>query len=542
MRIGTVIPRATAVAVAIMALSAGVAPAQGPGGWDPLGNGGIAGTRSLNGAVRALHADGPGLLYVGGSFTDAGGNTSADYVATWNGFTWGALGGMTSFVQAIAAHDGKVYAGGSFVDAGGNGAADRLAVWDGVAWAPFCGTFGGNVDALQIIGSTLYVGGEFQNASGFPEADYLVACDLDSGAPSAVVDDDGGIAGSVYALTADAAGVLYAGGVFNNMDGILAADYVAALDGSGWHALGSSAVTGIVRGLAASGTDVYIGSDGSNIDNIAQADHVAKWDGAGWSALGSDAAGTNGWFQSPAFFFEDMTVAGSQLFVTGSFLDAGGNPAADYVATFSDGAWQSVGSNGAGDGPLNALGLAVAIQGARLFVGGNFTSAGGDSKAQFAASRVVFAVPTPTVTPSPPPVPTPTVTPSPPPAGVTKAAATAAMDKVLTASCPGIAQLIKTGACATAFSAPGAGTLTIQWLSATARPSSAAARKPTLIAAGSKTVSARGKATVKVKLTKAGKRFLRATKKRAKLTTRAVFKDRAGHTYTRTKARTVKRR
>jgi hypothetical protein len=127
MRIASVVPRAAAVAVAIMALSAGAVPAQGRGGWDALGNGGLAGTRSLNGTVRALHADGPGLLYVGGSFTDAGGNPSADYIATWNGFAWGALGGMTSFVQAIAAHDGKVYAGGSFLDAGGNGAADPTA-------------------------------------------------------------------------------------------------------------------------------------------------------------------------------------------------------------------------------------------------------------------------------------------------------------------------------------------------------------------------------------------------------------------------------
>ena len=541
MRIATVVPRAAALAaVAIMALSAGLASAQGPGGWDALGNGGLAGTRSLNGAVRALHADGPGLLYAGGSFTDAGGNASADYIATWNGFAWGALPGMTAGVQAIAAHNGKVYAGGFFVNAGGNGAADFLAVWDGATWAPFCGTFGGNVDALQIIGSTLYVGGEFQDAASIPEADYLVACDLDSGGASAVIEEDESH-GIVYALAADSAGVLHAGGTFIDMDGILAADYVAALDGSGWHALGTSAVTGTVRGLAASGTDVYVGSDGSNIAGIAQADHVAKWNGADWSALGSDAAGTNGWFQTPSFVFEDMAVAGSQLFVTGTFLDAGGDPAADHVASF-DGAWHPVGSNGAGDGPLNSLGLAVAIQGARLFVGGNFTSAGGDPKAQFAASRQVFAVPTPTVTPAPPPVPTPTVTPSPPPAGVTKAAATAAMDKALSASCPPIAQLVQAGACATAFSAPGAGTLTIQWLSATAHPSAAAARKPTVIAAGSKTVAARGKATVKVKLTKAGKRFLRATKKRAKLTTRAVFKDRAGHTYTRTKARTVKRR
>ena len=58
--------------------------ATGPGGWTHLGNGAAAGT-ALNGSVSALNADKPGDLYVGGNFTNAGGNPAADHIARWNG-------------------------------------------------------------------------------------------------------------------------------------------------------------------------------------------------------------------------------------------------------------------------------------------------------------------------------------------------------------------------------------------------------------------------------------------------------------------------
>ena len=41
-------------------------------------------------------------------------------------------------VSAIAVAGGKVYAGGSFTNAGGDANADFLAVWDGTSWKPFC--------------------------------------------------------------------------------------------------------------------------------------------------------------------------------------------------------------------------------------------------------------------------------------------------------------------------------------------------------------------------------------------------------------------
>lgn len=112
----------------------------------------------------------------------------------------------TSLVSAIAYHAGNVYVGGTFTNAGGNPDADFLAVWDGTNWAPFCNAaippaFGGNVLALQIIGSTLWVGGSFQDGAGIASADYLLACDLNTGASTSPFTVDGHGSGAMYALT-----------------------------------------------------------------------------------------------------------------------------------------------------------------------------------------------------------------------------------------------------------------------------------------------------------------------------------------------------
>jgi hypothetical protein len=376
--------------VVMLGLSTGVS-ATGPGGWDHVGVGSTATTSSLNGAVYAmLPLPDSSQLIVGGAFTSAGGKSGTAYIALWNGTSWNALNNsnLNGAVRAIAYHNGKVYAGGNFTDAGGDSNADHLAVWDGSGWASFCGTsgpgFSGSVEALQIIGNTLYVGGSFQNGGGINAADYLVACDLTSGTPSATVLSDGDINGGIAALTADSNGVLYAGGDFINLAGIAAADHVAAFNGSTWHAMGLG-LDSHVRALAAHGTDVYIGTDVINVAGIAQADHVAKWDGSNWSAVGANSAGTDGWFPAIAFIY-GMTTLGSDLFVVGSFQNANGDLAADQVAYFDGTNWRSLGSDGVGNGPLNANSTAVAVFRLSLYAGGSFTSAGGDNFAEFIAS------------------------------------------------------------------------------------------------------------------------------------------------------------
>jgi hypothetical protein len=434
--------RALALSALVIGGLATLATAAGPGGWDHLGDRGTPGITSLDLVASALAVT-PGALYVGGDFTDAGGVAEADRIATWNAATstWSAVSSATSQIWKggvldIAVYEGKVYAGGSFTDAGPPGGvsnADFLAVWNGMTWEPFCnrtggGTgpvFDGNVTSLEIVGQTLYVGGEFHNGAGFASADYLLACDLVTGVSrSTVADQAHAFFGSVYALTADSNGTLYAGGGFTNLgDPATGADFVAQLPagvGGTWQAMGAGggAVTSFVRGLTAVGADVYVGTDANDVAGISQADHVAKWNASGWSAVGSDSSGGNGWFPASNTSIKALAGDGSSLFVTGSFQNADGDARADNVAFFDGTNWHPVGSNGGSDGPWSGTGHALAIVDRQLFAAGSFTSAGGDNMARSVASfslAQIIAYPTPTVTPGPSAQPTPTVTPGPSP-------------------------------------------------------------------------------------------------------------------------------
>lgn len=381
---------AIALAVLVTSQLAATALATSPGGWNHLGHGSTASIPALNGPVDALNTSAPGVLYVGGGFSDAGGVAAADRIARWSGSSWSAIGPIpldNGTVNAIAYHSGKIYIGGTFLNAGGVGNADYLAEWNGTAWVQPCGgdPMNGTVAALQIIGNTLYVGGAFQNGSGSSAVNFLFGCDLTTGAIKRLVANHSDINSGIYALAADSNGVLYAGGTFINMAGVIGADHFAAYDGT-WHSPGG--VSQVVRSLTTVGTNVYVGSDAENIGGIAQADHVARWDGSSWHALGSDTAGTSGWFNSFAFI-DGMTTWGALVFATGSFVNANGQPSADNIAYFDGSTWHPLGSNGAGNGPLTQNGLALAIFSSNVVVGGVF-QAGSDPIAQNIAGYPLY--------------------------------------------------------------------------------------------------------------------------------------------------------
>jgi len=393
-------PRARRIPVLALAIAAVVAvaaasAASGPGGWDDLEMYQTPNAPVLNGAVYALSAESDNGLLVGGNFTfqTASPVRTAAHLAVWypTGL-WSAFPGtpLNGDVHAIAwdYNHVKLYVGGTFTNAGGNPDADYLAVWDTAKqdWAPFCSpapAFGGSVAALQIVGSTLYVGGSFQNGGGIASADYLLACDVTTGAARSTNIRDGDLTGGVYALTADTKGTLYAAGQFINMAGIPTADHVASFDGT-WHAMGAG-VPDYVRSIASNGTDVFIGTDSVNVAGIPQADHIARWNGTAWSALGASSDGTDGWLPASAFIYA-IAAKDSQVIATGSFQNANGDPTADHIARFDGTSWKPMGSNGAGDGPWSGNGLAAAIlANNEIFAGGNFTSAGGNTRARFVA-------------------------------------------------------------------------------------------------------------------------------------------------------------
>jgi hypothetical protein len=128
---------------------------------------------------------------------------------------------------------------------------------------------------------------------------------------------------------------------------------------------------------------------------------------------------TEAWPRLPPPARGDPLPAGSRRSrSTLPLLNANGDARADNVAFFDGTTWHPLGSDGAGNGPWSGTGLALALVDRQLYATGSFTSAGGDPQAHSVASFAlaqVIAYPTPTVTPSPSPNPTPTVTPGPTP-------------------------------------------------------------------------------------------------------------------------------
>src|SRR5687768_17123179 len=184
---------------------------------------------------------------------------------------------------------------------------------------------------------------------------------------------NGALGSAVIALAASA-GHLYAGGSFSNAAGIPEADYVARWDGNAWSALGSNGagngpLNSPVFALAMSGTNVYVGGGFFNAVGIPEADYLALWNGSAWSALGSNGA-ANGALNGSV---GSLVVSGAVVYVGGSFTNVAGVAAADYLARWSGSAWSALGSNGSGNGALNAGVGSLAVSGSSLYVGGSFT-------------------------------------------------------------------------------------------------------------------------------------------------------------------------
>lgn len=123
----------------------------------------------VNGSVRAVEADGSGGWYIGGTFTNVGGQTrnrvahilfDGTLDPTWNP-------NASSTVNSLALSGSTVYAGGSFTSIGGQ-TRNRIAALDAstglaTAWDPNVNNV---VNTLALSGSTIYAGGSFTSIGG----------------------------------------------------------------------------------------------------------------------------------------------------------------------------------------------------------------------------------------------------------------------------------------------------------------------------------------------------------------------------------------
>ena len=215
----------------------------------------------------ALAIDQSGLLYAGGTFTNWNANANADYVVSYDGASWAALStGLGGPCSALAiAPDNSLYLGGTFTTAGG-GSANRIAVWDGSAFAALGSGMDNDVSAIAISATgVVYVGGAFTTAGG-SSIPYIAAW---NGSAWLALGD--GVNNTVYGLFVDDAGVVYASGLFSTAGGHDISDKLAAWNGSSWYQLDVDLPGAAFSGAGAvrkNGTDLIIGFGTSGIASV----------------------------------------------------------------------------------------------------------------------------------------------------------------------------------------------------------------------------------------------------------------------------------
>lgn len=307
-----------------------------------------------------------GRLYAFGAFTNAGGDSTADYLAVHDPVTgaWSGLGSdghgngaFNSYVYDVAFQGTQVIAVGAFSNAGGDARVDDFAVWNGSSWgtrssgsgAPFTN---GTVSTVDVSGQDIYVGGSFLDADGVATADRVARWNGTgwSGlAPSGAT--NGSLNGPVFALDALLDGRVFVGGSFTLAAGDARAARIAWFDGVDhqWHGVretgvaGPSITNGQVSDLAVVGRRIYVAGTFTDVAGIPGADYVAAWNGAAWQAMGQAVANVATGAGPLDAAATGLRPYGSTVIVAGSFSNAGGNGAADCVAAWNGSAWLNLG-------------------------------------------------------------------------------------------------------------------------------------------------------------------------------------------------------
>jgi trimeric autotransporter adhesin len=355
-------------------------------GWAALGSDG-AGDGALTDQVLAVAVSG-GDLYLGGRFLNAGGIAKADYLARWNGKTWSAVGSdaagtngaLNAVVYALAVAGNILYVGGGFTNAGGAPTADYLARWNGVAWSavgPSGGSLNSGVYSLAVAGNVLLVGGLFTDGAGNPKGDRLLLWNGTAWLAFGSHGANGALNNAVRAI-AVVGTVIYAGGLFTDVDGESRADYVAAWNGFGWFALGSDggsngALNALVRTMTVMNGDLYVAGEFTHVSGPSA--RIGRWDGSAWSTIPGVSNGS----------IDSMATFGGDLLIAGGFASAGGVPHTAYLARWGGASWSSLYAGDAA-APISNSVFALASTGIDLEVGGAFHNAVGIPEADYAAT------------------------------------------------------------------------------------------------------------------------------------------------------------
>jgi trimeric autotransporter adhesin len=228
-----------------------------------------------------------------------------------------------------------------------------------------------SIAVITVSGDTVYVSGDDVRTIA-PEPRGRVASFNGTSLTTFAPNLSGG---NVHAL-AFSGTTLYAGGDFDTV-GTAMRQSVAAIDGNGaataWNAHLSS--MNVVDAVLVDDTRVYVGGQFEAPSNRSNLAAFTKTDGA---------VSTNWNPPSPDDYVHALALDGTTLYAGGEFLNLGGTARARLVAIDGSGAIVTGWNPGAGassDDKVNAL----VVGGDNIFVGGSFTSLGGQTRNRLGA-------------------------------------------------------------------------------------------------------------------------------------------------------------
>ena len=315
---------------------------------------------------------------------------------------WRGVGdglGCGGGVQHLIVYNDELYAGNSF---------SGIAVWKDTAWLTLeagvldtlCGG-GGNgssVYSLGVYNNELYMSRDRDDSAGNFLGSYIekwngtdwsvIATDIRSWDMivfnnELYLAEDNGLKkwdGLIWTTVASCDYIvalavynndLYVGGDFDSINGINIKN-IARFDGVNWYAVGGSGLAGgfwdtSVYVMEVYDSMLYIGGDFTSVDGV-NADYIARWDGTNWYAVGSGLVNPWPWVPDPFA----LTVWNNKLYVGGVFDIAGGN-SVNNIASWDGSSWMPVGT-----GTNNTV-LSLEVWNNELYAGGFFTVAGDDT-------------------------------------------------------------------------------------------------------------------------------------------------------------------
>lgn len=315
--------------------------------------------------VRAIEING-GSVFVGGYFNSVSG-VSHMYVAEINASTGLATSWDPAFIGSgvydLKVDSDTVYVGGSFTSVGGQSQENAVALDRTTAVSKTLSSAlntHASVHSLALQGNELFVGGTFSSLGGV-KRNGIAAINPNTGIPTSWNPNSNN---TIYAIDADGTTV-YVGGNFTNIGGADRSE-IAALDIASGNATAwdpSINTFGTVNKIIVNGNSVYVGGSFSTVggDDRKYLAEIDKTSGSSTSWAPALTGGFNGVMA--------MAVGTSSVYVGGDFTSVGGD-GRNYLAEID----RITGSSTAWNTDANAKITAIAVDENTIYVGGDFTS------------------------------------------------------------------------------------------------------------------------------------------------------------------------